>query len=231
MLPDHTSIYMEKAQQYERLISKQPGLARVIGEIKDFGGLDVVDLGAGTGRLAAALAPRAKSIVALDASQAMLDIARGKLAQTGLTRWRTGVADHRNLPLERHSADLVVSGWTISYLADTNVPEWERNLSEIIGEIKRVLRPGGTVVILETLGTGTETPDAPDFLRGYYSALTDIYGFSHKWIRTDYEFEHIGQAVELAEFFFGAELAERVEANHWVRLPECAGIWWLHTPG
>jgi ubiquinone/menaquinone biosynthesis C-methylase UbiE len=228
MLPDHSNIYLEKAQQYELLISKQPGLAHVIGEIKNFDGLDVVDLGAGTGRLAAALAPRAKSIVALDASRAMLDIAARKLAQTGLTSWRTEAADHRKLPLERHSADLVVSGWSLCYLTNTNVPEWERNLNEIIGEIKRVLRPGGTVVILETLGTGTDAPDAPDFLRGYYSALTDVYGFSHKWIRTDYEFEHIGQAVELAEFFFGAELAERVKANHWVRLPECAGIWWLH---
>ncbi|MDF2716447.1 MAG: SAM-dependent methyltransferase [Paenibacillus sp.] len=227
-MPDHAKIYSEEAAKYELLISKQPVLDAVIGQVKGFDGLDIVDLGAGTGRLAAAMAPRAKSVVALDASRAMLDIAAGKLARKGLTNWSVGVADHRKLPLDSGSADLVVSGWSISYLANSGVPDWESNLREIIAEMKRVLRPGGTIVIMETMGTGAEVPDPPAFLRAYYAALTEVYGFSHQWIRTDYEFEHIGQAAELAAFFFGDELAERVLANCWVRLPECAGIWWLH---
>lgn len=230
-MPDHTKIYSDQAEKYELLISKQPVLDNIIGRIKAFDGLDVVDLGAGTGRLAAALAARAKSVVALDASRAMLDIAAEKLTREGLTNWSVGVADNRKLPLDSQSADLIVSGWSISYSANAGVPEWERNLREIIGEMKRVLRPGGTIVILETMGTGTEVPDPPEFLRAYYAALTDVYGFSHRWIRTDYEFEHIGQAEELAGFFFGDEMAERVLANHWVRLPECAGVWWLHPSG
>lgn len=200
-MPDHATIYAKHADQYDRLVSKQPPLAELLERIRPFAGLDTVDLGAGTGRLAALLAPKARSVVALDASRAMLDRAAAKLAQTGAAAWRTEEADHRSLPLADRSADLVVSGWSICYLANTSVTGWARNLRQIIGEIKRVLRPGGTVIILETLGTGTETPDAPAFLRGYYAALTEEYGFSHKWIRIDYEFEHIEQAVQLAGFF------------------------------
>lgn len=83
-----------------------------------------------------------------------------------------------------------------------SVRNWEQNISEVIGEIKRALRINGTVIIFETLGTGSETPSAPDFLQPYYSKLVHDYGFSHKWIRTDYTFDNVKQAEELTRFFF-----------------------------
>ncbi|HEX2989536.1 MAG TPA: hypothetical protein VHO49_02600, partial [Anaerolineales bacterium] len=51
-------------------------------------------------------------------------------------------------------------------------------------------------------------------------------GFDSKWIRTDYRFESLDEAIELAGFFFGEELAEQVRANGSVILPECTGVWW-----
>ncbi len=227
-MPDHEKVYKQEAAQYHELIAKQPDLIAIIEEIKPIIGLDIVDMGAGTGRLTTTLAPEARSIIALDASEAMLQVNAERLSDIGLRNWSTQVSDHRKLPLANRSADLVVSGWSICYLTSANSPEWERNLDQVILEIKRVLRPGGTVVILETMGTGYEAPNPPDFLRPYYAALVDKYGFSHRWIRTDYEFEDIGQAERLTRFFFGDELADRVVAQNLVRLPECAGIWWLH---
>lgn len=226
-MPNHSHIYMHEAETYELLVSKQPTLDGCVNEIRPFAGLDIVDLGAGTGRLSAALAPQAKSLVALDASQSMLDVTARKLTQAGLTRWTTAVADHRSLPLPDDSADLIVAGWTICYLASRNVPDWERNVRDIIREMKRVLRSDGTAIIFETLGTGTKTPRAPDFLESYYRLLTDVYGFSHKSIRLDYEFDDIRQAERLAAFFFGDELRAQVRKNGWTKLPECAGVWWL----
>ena len=73
----------------------------------------------------------------------------------------------------------------------------------------------------------TEIPNPPSFLRGYYKTLVEEYGFNHKWIRTDYNFENVKEAEELIRFFFGEELAQRVRDNNLVCLPECAGIWWL----
>lgn len=225
--PDHTKIYNQQALQYDELISRQPGLKEIIEEIRPISGIDIVDMGAGTGRLTMALAPEANSIIALDASEAMLQITAERLSAAGLTNGSTHVADHRKLPLESHSADLIVSGWSISYLTNSDVPEWVRNLEEIVKEMKRVLRPNGTIVIFETLGTGHASPCAPDFLRAYYSALVETYGFSHRWIRTDYQFDDLAQAERLSRFFFGDELADRVVEQGLVRLPECAGIWWL----
>jgi ubiquinone/menaquinone biosynthesis C-methylase UbiE len=225
-MPDHTAIYAKKAEQYDMLISRQKSVYPILKKIKPFEGLDIIDMGAGTGRLTCLLAPQAKSIVAIDRSQAMLDIAATKLKKKGLNNWKTQAADHRQLPIEDNSTDLIVSGWSLCYLGSSNVPNWKQNIHQVMNEIKRVLRPGGSVIIFETMGTGTELPHPPDFLKGYYSLLENVYGFSNTVIRTDYTFANIAEAEDLTRFFFGDELANKVVEQKLVQLPEWAGVWW-----
>lgn len=228
-MPNHEQIYKTQAKQYDLMISRQPSLLAVIEEITPIKGQDVIDLGAGSGRLTSVLAPHAKSILALDASAAMLEVNAQQLTQDGLSNWKTSVADHRNIPADDNSADVIVAGWTVCYLTSSEVPNNELNLEKIILEMKRVLRPGGTIVIMETMGTGYETPHPPEFLTQYYSLLESKYGFSHKWIRLDYRFADLEEAERLARFFFGDELADKVVVEKLVILPECAGIWWLEV--
>ncbi|SDN73014.1 Methyltransferase domain-containing protein [Paenibacillus sp. yr247] len=157
-------IYQENTLTYDRLISKQPDLAKVIHEIRPYKHLDVVDLGAGTGRLSTFLAAEANSLWRLDNSKAMLDVLEQKLCQTPYTNWRTVVADHKELPIEDASKDLVVAGWSLCYLASSNVVNWENNLKQMMSEIRRILRSDGTIIILETLGTGVTKPTRHDYL-------------------------------------------------------------------
>ncbi|UED74304.1 class I SAM-dependent methyltransferase [Brevibacillus sp. DP1.3A] len=226
-MPNHEQIYKNQAKQYDLMISRQPSLLAIIEEITPIKGQDVIDLGAGSGRLTSVLAPHAKSILALDASAAMLEVNAQQLTQAGLSNWTTNVADHRELPSDDNSTDVIVAGWTVCYLTSSEVPNNELHLEKIIQEMKRVLRPGGTIVIMETMGTGYETPHPPEFLIKYYSLLENKYGFSHKWIRLDYQFKDIAEAEQLARFFFGEELADRVAREKLMTLPECAGVWWL----
>jgi ubiquinone/menaquinone biosynthesis C-methylase UbiE len=209
-MPNHSQIYQSKAEQYELLISKQQSLYDTIEAIKPIQGLDVIDMGAGSGRLTCILAPKANSILALDESEAMLKVAANKLQNAGLQNWKTQVADHRTLPVANCSTDLIVSGWSICYLGSTNVENWKENIHQVMNEIKRVLRPGGTAIVIENFGTGSKTPNPPNFLEEYYWLLENVYGFSHKWIRTDYTFENIEEAEGLTRFFFGDKLAEKV---------------------
>lgn len=227
-MPNHDQIYAEQAGRYHRLISKQPELAHIVHSIKPFAGLDIVDLGAGSGRLSSVLIGQARSLTATDASAAMLDVLKERIAEADRPRLQTVVADHRELPLPDASADLIVSGWSLGYLANSNEPMWSSNLERILQEINRVLRPGGTVIIFETMGTGFETPNPPDFLLNYYAALERQYGFTHQWIRSDYTFESLSEAEELTRFFFGEEVASQVTAKGWTTVPECAGIWFKH---
>lgn len=227
-MPNHDEIYMYQAEMYEKMISKQPNLSEIINEIRPYRGLDVVDLGAGSGRLSAIIASEANSLICTDSSRPMLDVLEKKMITQGANNRTTVEADHRSLPIETSSIDLVISGWSICYLASSNNSEWQTNLKTIMSEIHRILRHDGTIIIFETLGTGTETPDPPDFLIQYYRALEEDYGFSHRWMRTDYNFNSIDEAEKLTSFFFGDWLANKVVNNQWTSVPECAGIWWKH---
>lgn len=230
-MPDHKLIYEEKAELYDQLISREDyknNIYTAITDIRPVQQIDIIDLGAGTGRLTCMLAPKAKSIISMDLSRTMLHFLEKKLNSQGIRHYKTRVADNRSLPLDNHCSDMVVAGWTISYIASSNHREWKNNLSQAISEMKRVLRPGGTIVILETLGTGFETPYPPDFLGSYYQLLVKGFGFSHKWIRTDYHFESVDEAEQLTRFFFGDKLADSVKNRKSNILPECTGVWWLH---
>ena len=68
------------------------------------------------------------------------------------------------------------------------------DISEVVLEMKRVVRPGGNIIILETLGTGNESPQPPDYLHGYYEMLKNDFNFSHTSIRTDYKFASVEEA-------------------------------------
>jgi ubiquinone/menaquinone biosynthesis C-methylase UbiE len=221
-------IYQSEGDRYEALVSRedhQGNIPRAIDEIVNVDGLDVLDLGAGTGRLTLMLAPRVSSVHAFDVSSEMLRVCRERLVASGLSNWDVDVADHRQLPVPDHSVDLIVSGWSVAYLAVWN-PETHRDeLANWMNETKRVLKPGGHIILFESLGTGNETPVRLEHLRDYYPWL-DEAGFQNKWIRTDYRFESLAEAVDLAGFFFGEEMAKQVRESRSVILPECTGVWW-----
>jgi ubiquinone/menaquinone biosynthesis C-methylase UbiE len=222
-------IYEYISTPYDLLVSKEDyrnNIPGALSEIADFNNKDVVDLGAGTGRLTCMVASESKSIVAVDFAADMLKVTANKLSQMGLTNWKTCVSDLRQIPLEGQSVDIVIAGWSICYVSSSNHQEWNGNLLQVMNEINRVLRPNGTVIILETLGTGNEEPTPPDFLINYYKTLEEQYGFKHKAIRTDYEFDSVEQAEELCRDFFGDWLGDQIKEEQTRIVSECTGIWW-----
>ncbi len=228
-MPSQEQIYLTEAEQYEALVSRedyQSNILRALDEIVNVNGLDVLDLGAGTGRLTGMLAQRAGSIRAFDLSAHMLGMTWDKLRKFELGKSGAAVADHRALPIDSQSADIVVSGWSVSYLAVWNPNSWRAELEKWLGEMKRVLRPNSFIVLFESLGTGNESPINLEHLKDFYPWLDEV-GFQNKWIRTDYKFESLEEAEFLSRFFFGNELGEIVRKNNWVILPECTGLWWL----
>ena len=228
-MPTEKEVYEAHADQYERLIQREDYQNNILAAIQDYFPLnknvEVVELGAGTGRLTRLLAPCVKSIKAFDSSAHMLEIAEKSLHEMGLSNWETGVADHRQVPVADHSADLVISAWSFCYLAVWGGADWSSALQDGLNEIQRILQPGGMALIIESLGTGTEKPRPPEHLRAYFDWLTEA-GFERGWMRTDYRFESLEEAVELSTFFFGEEMGQEVRQKNWIILPECTGVWW-----
>lgn len=232
-MPTQEEIYKTDGDKYEALIASedyQGNILKALTEITSLENRIVYDLGAGTGRLVCLLAPHVSQIRAFDISEEMLRVCREKLRRGEVisplhSNWQVDVADHRQLPVEDHSADLVVSGWSVAYLAVWNPETWRAELEKWLGEMKRVLRPNSFIVLFESLGTGNESPIKLDHLKDYYPWL-DEAGFQNKWIRTDYKFDSLDEAEYLSRFFFGDELGDKVKQNNWVILPECTGVWW-----
>jgi SAM-dependent methyltransferase len=112
-----------------------------------------VDLGAGAGFVALALAPLAGSVLAVDISPVMAESLAAHAGQAGLRNVRIQVADLRTFQLPPGSVDLVVSSYALHHLRD----EDKRTLA---AEAARWLRPGGRIVVADMMfGRGATRRD------------------------------------------------------------------------
>jgi ubiquinone/menaquinone biosynthesis C-methylase UbiE len=227
--PDLLEIYRSQAPKYDLLVSRedyQGNLLPSIVKITQLHGKGVVEFEAGTGRITRLLAPLVDSVLAFDASEAMLEVAARRLAELKLSNWSLKIGDHRHVQAPTGMADVAISGWSICCVAVYCGEGWKRELDAALAEMKRVVARDGVIVIIETLGTGFRLPHPPDALLGYYDLLAEK-GFHTTWLRTDYRFESYDEAVDLATFFFGSEPVGAIQRSEdGIVLPECTGIWW-----
>jgi ubiquinone/menaquinone biosynthesis C-methylase UbiE len=228
---DFKTIYNSEGVRYDLLVSRedyQGNILKALAEIRPLSNLDAIELGAGTGRLTRLLAPLVRQILVTDISPHMLSAARQRQTDG---RCLFSVADNGCLPAPAGSADLTIAGWSLGHLTGWHPDDWPQRVDQVVGEMKRLLRPNGTAIILETLGTGREDPQPPtQALADYYNRLENLHRFQPMWVRTDYRFQSVAEAARLTRFFFGDELANRISNDKITVLPECTGIWfYMHN--
>ncbi len=99
---------------------------------------DVLEIGCGTGKNTEWLAPKARSLVALDASEKMLNRARER---PGVQHVQFFLHDLRKpWPVGEASRDTVTCNLVLEHIED---------LSFVFSEARRVLRPGGSFFVCE----------------------------------------------------------------------------------
>lgn len=222
------TIYTSQADLYDQLVSREDffgNVANVFLTTRYLKTAEIVELGAGTGRLTRWLATQAKRVVAFDLHVHMLH----QLEMTIKNPVLYAVADNHAIPLASESADITVAGWTFGHAIGWYPEDWDKHIQTMLEEMRRITRPNGTMMIIETLGTGyaRPTPPTPE-LAEYYQYIESI-GFVRRWVRTDYQFESVDEAEKLTRFFFGDELANRVREEEMVVVPECTGVWYKHV--
>lgn len=227
---DQQRIYEHHAAEYDALVSAEDcdgNLLPALESIAPLAGASALDVGAGTGRVTRILARKAARVVGVDRAPAMLEVARRHLEATRPeAAWELHCADARHLPVPDGWADVAVAGWVFGHLRYWMPDAWREEIAAALGEMKRALKPGGALIIIETLGTGREDPQPPSpALAEYFDWLEKDHGMTRIAIRTDYLFPDVASAAEIAGFFFGAEFGDRVKREGWQRIPECTGLW------
>lgn len=115
---------------------------KAIGLLKRESPKTILDIATGTGDFAfEALKLNPDKVIGVDISEGMLDIGRKKVVEKGKTdKIELKYGDSENLPFESGSFDAVIVSFGVRNFEDLQIG---------LNEIQRVLKPGGTAVILE----------------------------------------------------------------------------------
>jgi demethylmenaquinone methyltransferase/2-methoxy-6-polyprenyl-1,4-benzoquinol methylase len=103
----------------------------------------ILDIATGTGDLAIMMAGlNPDKVIGLDISAGMLEVGKQKVAKVNLSdKIEMIVGDSENMPFKDNTFDAITVSFGVRNFA---------NLDKGLTEIKRVLKPGGTFVVLET---------------------------------------------------------------------------------
>jgi SAM-dependent methyltransferase len=178
------------ADDFDRARPSYP--ARAVRWLVGPGGLDVVDLGAGTGKLTAVLLDEGHRVVAIEP----LEPLRAKLT-AALPTVQALQGHAEQIPLPDCCADAVLVGQAFHWF----------DIEPALEEIARVLRPGGTLGLLWNFRDRSQA-----WMRDL-AALASQDGLPEDWTR---EFEMLASiaAVERRDF----ELVHRVDRDTLVAL-------------
>ncbi len=148
-----------------------------------------LDVGCGPGHVAFTLAPFCETVHAVDASPEMLEIVAAKARDTGCPQVICQEASAAHLPFPDAAMDLMTCRFSAHH--------W-RDVAAGIGEIARVLRPGGTFILTDSVAADDPLADThlqtiellrdPTHVRNYsvsaWMALFAAHGLAP--VRTDH---------------------------------------------
>jgi malonyl-CoA O-methyltransferase len=121
-------------EQNPLIALEEPEVDRLLGDVA---GLDVVDVGCGTGRHAIRLAARGARVVGVDFSDGMLARAQEKEGAGGV-HWVVHDVTRPPLPLPERAFDRVLCALVVDHVAE---------LAALFAELGRLCRPYGRIVV------------------------------------------------------------------------------------
>jgi ubiquinone/menaquinone biosynthesis C-methylase UbiE len=229
-MPDYVDIYSNQSEKYDLFISFEDYRNELLKTIMKIFPLTenmvIADIGSGTGRIAYLLAPFVKKIYGIEPNDSMRRIAISKCTQKKMDGIEFLPGGYEQIPLSNSSVDLVIEGWSFMYYYKLSLPNWKDKINCALIEMNRILKPGGKIILIETLGTMETEPQVFNFAAPFYNYLEEEQDFKRINIRTDYKFNTIKDAEALITFFFGEDMGKMVHQRKDIIVPECTGLWY-----
>jgi SAM-dependent methyltransferase len=176
---------------------------RVLDELVDWTGKDVVDVGCGDGFHLPRFAERARRVIGVEPHPPLVRRARARVAELSGVELLIGAA--QRLPLPDASVD-VVHARTAYFFGPGCEPGLE--------EADRVLRPGGSMVIVDLdvrhrpYGEWMRA-DLPGYDAAEVGAFFDRQGFVSRPVETVWRFASRADLVAVLRIEFSAKVAQR----------------------
>lgn len=122
-------------------------LSRLVEMVQPRAAWEAIDIATGPGHTALAFAPKVKHVIASDVTPEMLKVARALAEKRGLTNVSFQEVLAEKLPFPGDSFDLVTCRTAPHHFLDVRA---------FVGEVARVLRPGGVFGLVDNI-----SPDEP----------------------------------------------------------------------
>jgi SAM-dependent methyltransferase len=170
----HTALYATDVQPY---LSPRPDTAyplryafHLLGDVR---GKTVLDLGCGSGENLAPLLARGAHVIAIDLSPELIELAKQRVALSGYEPPTFMVGSALETPLPDACIDVVLCASLLHHL----------DITRAMGEIQRVLKPGGSVIVKEPV----RFSKLAGRLRKLFPAQRDISDNEHPLTREEVE--------------------------------------------
>ena len=204
-----------------RAVDPDRRIEAAMRSVLDWSGLDLLDLGCGTGFHLPRWAYDARSVTGVEPNPALAAIARRRTSRLANVSVKQGTA--QEVPLPDASVDLVHARWAYFF-----GPGCEPGLSEL----SRVVRRGGAAFVIDN--DATRSTFGGWFRRGYPSVdptAVERFWSSRGWTRVPLEIEWRFERREDLEAVVGIEfqpaLAREIVAEHEGLVVDYAvNLWW-----
>lgn len=190
------NVFEQMAKKYdteERIELAKVIVKEVRTELLDSKSKSLIDYGSGTGLISLELSDLLKSILLVDSSKQMLEVAKAKISQKGITNSQVLCSDFTEETPEL-KADIVLMSLVLLHIPDTQ---------KILRELFNVLNDGGKLIIVDF--------DKNDKI--YHPKVHN--GFSHEELKKG--LSKVGfQSVEIKTFHHGNRIFIKQDASMFI---------------
>lgn len=191
---------------YHKFALSSVGLINELNKLVDLTGLEVVDIGAGTGRSTMGVATKAKRVIAIDIYESVAAYGKRLVQQAGLQNVIYVRGDRAHLPIRNDSMDACVRAWAeVNYLEAFRVLKPNGYLIDlgpapglIVGELDSILAEVDPEIITEIAPADEFDPLCP---------ASDSFISEDTWIGV-----RVTPPILLHDFTYEADYGDYVEA-------------------
>jgi ubiquinone/menaquinone biosynthesis C-methylase UbiE len=194
----------------------KPAADAMLAEIPWRRGISILDVACGTGEpgLTAASIAREGNVLAIDLAEHMVQAARDSARVRGLRNFRAEIASVDRIPAGDGTLDAILCRYGFMFFP---------NVAAALGEFKRVLKPGGRVIVAvwSSPAKNTWATTVMNVIRAHVE-LPPATGDTPGLFR-------FGQIEDLAEAFWRAGLRElQFQELEWVATYESPDTYWAY---